>query len=273
MARIRYLAFLCSDASKVAEFYVRYFDMKELGRSPSNDITLSDGFMNLTFFHWRPQLGEPRMEAGLHHVGVEVDNLEAVKERYLRSHPNGLIIPEEGDLQHGKIRIFDPECTPVSLSDEGFGIPAPTERLPRMRHVAYNALYPGLIGDFFMDVLGFREVRSTELWRRRGRTNRFLGDGHSNLAIHPFYNDNLGHEARYGINHFGFLVGELDNLVEDLKKVVPIAARPDRPYEDYRAQDPEGNRIDISYSKGFETDIDKWDMTPAAVRRTRKQEA
>jgi catechol 2,3-dioxygenase-like lactoylglutathione lyase family enzyme len=273
MARIRYLAFLCSDASKIAEFYIRYFDMKELGRSKANDISLTDGFMNLTFFHWRPELTEPRMEVGLHHLGVEVDNLEAVTERYLNANSDGLVIPESGDLQHGKIRIFDPEGTPISLSDEPFGIAATSERLPRMRHIAYNALYPGRIGDFYMDVLGFREVKSTDLWRRRGRSNRFLGDGHSNLAIHPFYNDNVGHEARYGINHFGFLVGELDNLVAELTKVVPIAARPDRPYEDYRAQDPEGNRIDISYSKGFEVDIDKWDMSPAAVRHSRKQTA
>ena len=267
MNRIRYLAFLCSDAAKVADFYVQYFGMREMGRSSAGDVSLSDGFMNLTFFKMRAALGEPRMEVGLHHVGVEVDNLDAVKERYLRVNPHGVVVPEEGGLHRGKMRIYDPECTPVSLSDEPFGVVGGEDRYPRMRHVAYNALYPGRIGDFYMDVLGFREVKSTKLWRDRGRPNRFLGDGHSNLAVHPFYNDNFGHEARYGINHFGFLVGELDNLVGALRKVVPIAPRPDRPYEDYRARDPEGNRIDISYSKGFEVDLDKWDMAPAAARR------
>lgn len=266
MIRIRYLAFLCSDAAKVADFYVRYFGLKELGRSADKDISLTDGFMNLTFFQLRAKLGEPRMEVGLHHLGVEVDDFEAVKDRYLAFNPNGVIVPEEGGLHQGKWRLYDPECTPVSVSDGTYGVTRDEDRYPRMRHVAYNALYPGRIGDFYIDVLGFRELKTTQKWRDRGRSNRFLGDGHSNLAIHPFYNDNHGHEARYGINHFGFLVGELDDLVGGLQKVVPIAARPDRPYEDYRARDPEGNRIDISYSKGFETDIDKWDMAPAAAR-------
>jgi catechol 2,3-dioxygenase-like lactoylglutathione lyase family enzyme len=262
MARIRYLAFLCADASRIARFYRDFFGLVELGQSKEGDISLTDGFMNLTFFRFRPQLGEPRMEVGLHHVGVEVEDLEAVKERYLRLYPNGVIVPEPGGVHYGKLRIFDPECNPVSISDEGFGVGSPQDRLPRMRHVAFNALYPGAIGDFYIDVLGFRELRTSIAWRKRGKRNRFLGDGHSNIAVHPFYNDNFGHEARYGVNHFGFLVGELDGLVARLKSVVPCEPRPDRPYEDYRAQDPEGNRIDLSYTKGFETDLDKWDIVP-----------
>jgi catechol 2,3-dioxygenase-like lactoylglutathione lyase family enzyme len=260
MARIRYLAFICADAAKIADFYVRRFGLTELGKSAEGDISLTDGFANLTFFQFRPKLGEPRMEIGLHHLGVEVDDLEAVKERYLKFNPNGCVVPEEGGIHRGELRIYDPECNPVSLSTTGFGLPAPVERLPRMRHIAFNALYVEAIRNFYVYVFGFREVKTTSLWRKRGEPNRFLGDGHSNLALHPFYTSNFGHEARYGVNHFGFLIGELDNFVADLKKEVPVAARPDRPYEDYRARDPEGNAIDLSYTKGFEVDLDKWDM-------------
>jgi hypothetical protein len=55
-------------------------------------------------------------------------------------------------------------------------------------------------------------------------------------------------------------VNEIDHLVADLSKIVPVSPRPDRPYEDYRARDPDGNGIDLSYTKGFETDLDKWDL-------------
>jgi catechol 2,3-dioxygenase-like lactoylglutathione lyase family enzyme len=260
MARIRYLAFLCNDADRIADFYIRHFALTELGRSSDGDVSLTDGFANLSFLQMRAALGEPRMEVGLHHVGVEVDDIEAVRDRYLAFNPNGVFVPETDDLHHGTHRIYDPECTPVSLSTSGFGVKTIEERLPRMRHVAFNALYCEGIRNFYVDVLGFREVKTTNVWRKKGAPNRFLGDGHSNLAIHPFYTDNFGHEARYGVNHFGFLVPELDNLVAALKREVPIAPRPDRPYEDYRARDPEGNGIDISYTKGFEVDLDKWDL-------------
>jgi catechol 2,3-dioxygenase-like lactoylglutathione lyase family enzyme len=260
MARIRYLAFMCADAAKIAAFYVRYFGLTELGRSKEGDISLTDGFANLTFFQFRAELGEPRMEVGLHHLGLEVDDLEAVKERYLKFNPGGCIVPEDGGIHRGELRIYDPECNPVSLSTTGFGIKNPVERLPRMRHIAFNALYVEGIRNFYVEVFGFREVRTTSQWRRRGEPNRFLGDGNSNLAIHPFYTSNFGHEARYGVNHFGFLLGETENFVAELKKAVPVAPRPDRPYEDYRARDPEGNGIDLCHSKGLEVDLDKWDL-------------
>jgi hypothetical protein len=87
-----------------------------------------------------------------------------------------------------------------------------------------------------------------------------MGDGMSNLAMHPFYNGTPGFEGRYGINHFGFLIDDLDAMVAELSKVVPTAKRPARPYEDYRIRDPEGNGIDLSFSKGFEIDVDAWDL-------------
>lgn len=264
-ARIRYLAFLCNDAGRLADFYVRHFGLSELGRNAAGDVSLTDGFVNLTYLQMRAALGEPRMEVGLHHLGLQVDDLERVKDRYLAFNPNGVVVPEEGDLHHGTLRIYDPECNPVSLSTNGFGVSGETERLPRMRHIAFNALYCEAIRNFYVEVFGFRELKTTEAWRRKGRPNRFLGDGRSNLAIHAFYTDNFGHEARYGVNHFGFLVPELDRIVAALKAVVPIAERPDRPYEDYRARDPEGNGIDISYTKGFEVDIDKWDLVATAA--------
>jgi catechol-2,3-dioxygenase len=264
-ARIRYLAFLCNDAGRLADFYMRHFGLTEMGRNAEGDVSLTDGYVNLTYLQIRPSLGEPRMEVGLHHLGLEVDDLERVKDRYLAFNPHGVVVREEGGLHRGTLRIYDPECNPVSLSTTGFGVAGEVERLPRMRHVAFNALYCEAIRNFYVEVFGFRELKTTALWRRNGRPNRFLGDGRSNLAIHAFYTDNVGHEARYGVNHFGFLVPELERIVAALKAVVPIAERPDRPYEDYRARDPEGNGIDISYTKGFEVDIDKWDLVTAAV--------
>ena len=59
-------------------------------------------------------------ETGLHHIGLQVDDLEAVKGRFLKLYPRGMIIQEPNDLQHGEIRIHDPECRPVTVSNEEF---------------------------------------------------------------------------------------------------------------------------------------------------------
>ena len=261
MARIRYLAVLSEKPEELAKFYVRYLQLKELGCSAEGDISLTDGFYNITFLRRRPALGEPKMEVGLHHIGLEVDSLREVEARYRAVNPRGVVVPEPGGLHYGELRLYDPECNPVSLSERSFGLREEKRRLPYLGHVAFNALDPDGILGFYTQVFGLREVRSSHTRRKQGRLNRFAGDGFTNLAIHPFYNDREGHVARFGVNHIGFLVGDLKATMDDLSSVVPVAARPDdRPYAEFRFPDPEGNGVDLSQTKGWEVDWDKWEQ-------------
>ncbi len=259
MARIRYITILSEKPDELAKFYRRFLEMKEIGKSVHGDISLTDGFYNFTLLKKRPSLGEPRMELGLHHIGLEVESVEEVKARYLAFNPRGVVITEPEDGHHGELRIYDPECNPVSLSEKGFGIKE-EEHLPRIRHVAYNALDPETMLRFYSQVLGLRELGTSQERRRQGRLNRFAGDGSTNLAIHPFYSRVEGHEPRFGINHIGFLVPDLKRSMDDLSSVVAVRSRPaNRPYAEFRFRDLEGNALDLSQTKGWEVDIDKWE--------------
>ena len=261
MATLRYVAYLAEDPVRLADFYHRFLGTEELGRSADGDVSITDGFYNLTFFKRRPDLGEMRMELGLHHIGVEVDDLELVKGKFLALNPRGMILQEPGDIHHGEIRLHDPECFPVSVSTKGFGVPAGKQKpFPRVRHIAYNALDPEMMLRFFTQVFGFREVPSSYLRRQQGRGNRFCADGATNLALHPFYNPIEGHEARFGINHIGFLTDRMDATVAELGTVLKLAPRPStRPYAELRFRDIEGNALDLSQTKGWEVDVDKWE--------------
>ncbi len=259
--QIRYLAVLSDKPDELAEFYGRHLAMSELGRSNEGDISLTDGFYNMTLFNRRAELGEPRMELGLHHVGLTVDSISEVLSRYREYDRNGLAIPEPGGLHFGTTRIFDPEANPITLSQGGFGVDAPERRYPRIAHIAMNALCPQKIFDFYREVLGFREIGANHLYRHRGKVNCFAADGVTNLAIHPFYSESVGHEARFGINHFGFLVDDQDKKLVALSDMLSVAERPDdRPFAEYRVHDPEGNKFDLSQSKGWEVDFDTWDI-------------
>src|SRR5262249_7890392 len=114
------LLYLLQRAGHFKFFSPSFFVGLELGRSPEGDISITDGYYNLTFFKRRPALGEMRMDLGLHHIGLEVDNLEEVKGRFLTLNPRGMILQESDDIHHGEVRIHDPECHPVSLSTKGF---------------------------------------------------------------------------------------------------------------------------------------------------------
>lgn len=261
MAVIRYIAYLSDDPAAVVDFYRRFLGTEELGRSADGDISVTDGFYNLTFFRRRSQLGEMKMVCGLHHIGLEVGDLEETKGRFLALNPRGMILQEADDIHHGEIRIHDPECLPVSLSTRAFGVPAGKEKsFPRVRHIAYNALDPEMMLRFYTQVFGLREVPSSYLRRQQGRGNRFCGDGKTNLAIHPFYNPIEGHEARFGINHIGFLTDAMQATMAELSSVLKIAPRPStRPYAEFRFRDPEGNALDLSQTKGWEVDVNKWE--------------
>lgn len=259
-ARIRYLAFLSDAPAELAAFYARHLDLDEVGRSGDGDVTLTDGFFNITFLRRRPTLHEPHNEVGLHHIGVEVDDIKAVEARYRAFNPNWPIVEEPGGLHFGEKRIYDPEGNPVSISHKAFAMREGTNRTPRLRHIAYNALWPEGTLNFFTQMFGFRELPTSHERRKQGRGNRFAGDGWTNLAIHPFYSDVEGHEARFGINHVGFLVSDLKDKVDSFAREIPVAKRPDwRPYAEFRLRDREGNGFDLSQTKGWEVDIDKWE--------------
>ena len=260
MARLRYLAFLSRDADALGRFYIDQFGMTEIGRSNQGDVSLSDGFFRFGIFQMRPELNEIRMEVCAHHVGVEVESIDETLKLYKDFNPRGVVRDEPGDGGNGQVRIHDPENNPVVLSETGFNLDAEETHMPRMRHVALGPLCPENTFNFYVEVFGFRELPTSYKRRTMGKQNRFMGDGKTNLAMHPFYNGTVGFEGRYGINHFGFLIDDLDGTVARLSKVVKTAERPARPYEDYRVRDLDGNGVDLSFSKGFEIDVGQWDL-------------
>ncbi len=261
---MRYLAFLSDDPAALADFYARHFELDELGRSNEGDVSLGDGFYNLTFLKRRDDLLELHNETGLHHVGLQVANLSAALAQYRQLRPGGVVVPEKGGVHFGELRVFDPEMTPVTLSEGDFAVGARRPRLPRIAHVAFNALVPQDIMTFYGAIAGFREVGTSFTFRQRGRLNRFGGDGVTNLAIHPFYNDTEGHEARFGVNHFGFRVDDMERRLDALSKEIHVAPRPEsRPFAEYRLFDPEGNKFDLSQNKGWEVDVNVWDKAEA----------
>ncbi len=261
MAQFRYLAFLSERPDELGTFYKDHLGLEEIARSNEGDVTLTDGFHNFTLFRMRPDLGEARMEIGMHHVGIQVESMDETLRRYRAFNPRGISVEESGSPRYGDMRILDPEGNPISLSEGNFGVPDDSRRFPRMVHIALNAYMPQTVLDFYVDVLGFREVGQSYVWRNMGKMNRFGGDGHTNLAIHPFHVDEPGHEARFGVNHFGFLTNDIDRRLEKLSHTVDVAKRPDnRPFAEYRLRDPDGNMFDLSQRKGWEIDKEKWDM-------------
>jgi catechol 2,3-dioxygenase-like lactoylglutathione lyase family enzyme len=259
-ARIGYLAILSQSPSELADFYTKHIGFRELGRSVEDDVTVTDGAFNVTIFRHRPELKEPNMELGQHHIGIAVDSIAEVEKRYLKFNPRGTFVREAGDLQHGEARIYDPECHPVTLSERNFGIENPKAGLPRIAHIAFGALDPSALYEFYDAVFGFRELLDAhaESSKRPGYKNRHVGDGNTNVALQAFYNTREGHEGRHGIAHIGLLTPDAAGLAKSVEGIATFADRPaSRVQSEIRMRDPEGNGCDVS-GRGWEVDINKW---------------
>lgn len=258
-AAVRYVAFLTDDPDNLSDFYCRHLKFDVLGKSNKGDISISDGYMNLTFLKRRNEFHFQHNECGLHHIGLAVEDMDDVRTRYRALYPNRPIIEQPGGKHFGEFMIFDPESNPISISTSNFGMGKIEDRMPRLRHIALNALWPEDQLNFHILMFGFRELTASLERRKQGRGNRFCGDGEVNIAVHPFFNDIEGHEARYGVNHIGFLVDDVVDKVNQFSNEVETAKRPaTRPYAEYRLRDPEGNYFDLSQSKGWEVDWEKW---------------
>jgi catechol-2,3-dioxygenase len=104
------------------------------------------------------------------------------------------------------------------------------------------------MAEFYKGVFDLQEV-----WREKDSRVVYLTDGVMNLALLPPVAAG-GEDDKNGINHFGFLIEDLEEIQRRLAiaEVPAATARPQdgRRYAEFRAADPEGNWFDLA-EKGW----------------------
>ena len=88
MAKIKHIALSTQDVDKTAKFYIDVFGMKEIARIDgpgARGYYLSDGDLNLAILNFKSDAvaGVERGKgwSGIHHIGFQVESLEAIAER------------------------------------------------------------------------------------------------------------------------------------------------------------------------------------------------
>jgi catechol 2,3-dioxygenase-like lactoylglutathione lyase family enzyme len=79
MGRIRHIAIASDDPHKAAAFFKDAFGLTEVRRDPkASAVGLTDGELNLTFIKFaHDQTGVGLDFRGIHHFGVQVDDMDA----------------------------------------------------------------------------------------------------------------------------------------------------------------------------------------------------
>lgn len=132
MAKIRHIALTTSDPDKVAAFYKEAFEMEEIRRSDSGAVFLSDGYINLAILNHKTAATDADVGPegdnynGIHHIGFQVEDLDAAIKR-LESAKGTAITTREGldAMAPGSPRNFEmkwsgPDDVVLDISHTGW---------------------------------------------------------------------------------------------------------------------------------------------------------
>jgi len=118
MARIRHIALYSDDPETEANFYRQGFGLKEVRRSESGSVFLSDGYINVALL--KTKKGET--QKGLHHFGFEVDSVVSAEKRLREIKPDiEIIAPHEG-VTFAEYKLKDPEGNTFDISEKGWAV-------------------------------------------------------------------------------------------------------------------------------------------------------
>jgi len=256
-SQIRYLAIISERPETLAGFYSRYFSMRELGRSDGGDVALTDGFYNISILKRR----DSAVETGISHFGVTIDNIGEIENRIKEFAPKTDIREDEGGLFHGDFRVTDPSGQSVTVSTHQFHTPSAERTFPCIRHLAVCVPNNDEILNFYVNVFGFRESTTSKRIRSENRVVRWAADGATAMAILPDRTRrdmNERESPRDGLNHFGWLVNDIESFLNSLPEDCISRSPSSRPMAEYRGFDPDRNPFDISQDNGYEIDVDRW---------------
>ena len=136
MAKIKHIALSTQDPEKTAKFYVDVFGMKQIGRVDHPAVSgffLTDGDLNLAVLNFKNDavagVERGRDFSGIHHIGFQVESLEAIAEKLaaVGSEPRHDINEALGvgpghDHRYGNVEVkyIGPDGVTVDVSETGW---------------------------------------------------------------------------------------------------------------------------------------------------------
>ena len=113
---IRHIALYTPEPQRMADFYCKVFEMKEVEKTDRSSIFVSDGYFNLALLYQRKE--EP---IGLNHFGFHVKSNEEMQARAEKAGVRrGAARPER--IPFAEYRVHDPEGNGIDISQKGWRV-------------------------------------------------------------------------------------------------------------------------------------------------------
>ena len=224
--KIRHVAIHTENHVRMATFYKTLFGMKKITEGMTDEHGnynkdrghLSDGVIGLALLQ-----RQPGFSAGLDHFGLEVDDVETVRNRLQQYYPDVFVAQSQSHVPFAGLRTHDPDGNQFDLSQKGManvreGYLQEGWEQPRwINHIAIRSARPAHLAEFYQKVFDLRPVEGLS-----GSGSYYISDGKVTLALRPW--DMVAYRGLMaGLDHFGFNVESLEQTKKDIETLASVS--------------------------------------------------
>ncbi len=288
LTRIQHAAIVSENFVREAKFYEAVLGMKRSKPGSAEEekairnnyaMSISDGYVGVTVIGRKPGY-----IPGLHHFGVDVDDVQVAINRIQKEYPDVAVLKRPTNRPFATYGAHDPEGNYFDLTQEGmenrrdvYAVrPSSPQAVPtsspqaegrrepprRIHHIKLRAMNPMAIAAFYRDMFDLKEAdKSLE------DPNFYLTDGQVTLIIAPWKMSDFAGAGidRPGWEHIGFKVESVEAVKKELaalrekdpemrERIVSVPDEGERRlaliascrHGQHQFSDPDGVFIDIS---------------------------
>ena len=213
LTRIQHAAIVSENFVREAKFYEAVLGMKRSKPGSEEEekairtnyaVSISDGYVGVTVIGRKPGY-----VPGLHHFGVDVDDVEQAMARIKKNYPEVGVLKRPSNRPFASYGAHDPEGNYFDLTQEGMSnrrdvyVEAQREQPRRIHHIKLRVMNPTAIAAFYRNSFDLKEEE-----KALEDPNFYLTDGKVTLIIAPWKMSDFEGAGidRPGIEHIGFKV-------------------------------------------------------------------
>jgi catechol 2,3-dioxygenase-like lactoylglutathione lyase family enzyme len=223
LTRIQHAAIVSENFVREARFYEAVFGMKRSKPGSEEErkairtnyaVSVSDGYVGMTIIGRKPGY-----IPGLHHFGVDVDDVDEAIVRVKKKYPEVAVLKRPSNRPFATYGAHDPEGNYFDLTQEGMTnrrdvyVEAGREQPRRIHHIKLRVMNAPRIAEFYRDLFDLREEE-----KALEDSNFYLTDGKVTLIVSPWKMSDFEGAGidRPGLEHLGFRVESVEKVKKEL---------------------------------------------------------
>src|SRR6476660_8471935 len=167
LTRIQHFAIVSEHLVREAKFYESVFDMKRSKPGSEEEqkairtnyaVSISDGYVGVTMIGRKPGY-----IPGLHHFGVDIDNVDEAMSRIKKNYPEVAVLKRPSNRPFATYGAHDPEGNYFDLTQEGMSnrrdvyVEQRSEHPRQIHHLKLRVMNAPAIAAFYRDMLDLPE--------------------------------------------------------------------------------------------------------------------